>query len=441
MVPRVAVVFFIGAACLLAGCATKTVAPPPPGTTGPPAPHVNQPPDGWFAGSDPDDPSAGWQTLTGLYGGRYLDFALTGWSMFPGVPNSLLGPDSLLVLPAARRARKTFYEIYNDRLWIRQEGDTVHLNSFVVFPSGGSDTDSPYAVNVNTALLPDSLRKPVLTPGPANGSPVGFRVRVQVKDSAGQIEQPSESTTYPVYDPASVFHKPEINGYWELTLAGKGYAVVSAVDGDGAVDRSVDQRPGGAVGIADRVDAGGGSAEDVVLRAKVLTFYVNHPAVLLRDRPAFFPTPGATLPRNVGDPAAGRASTAFQLPAADDDWLDPTRLNPAGGAPYSYPQILRWKIAILGKRTGTDQDTCYILPNDYTSALPIRFTIPDWIAAGPVTVRVRLCDCLQCDALPGTRSCPFAGREVAPQQGTCTDTDIPCQLVDQTPDALTFNHR
>jgi hypothetical protein len=182
---------------------------------------VNQPPDTWFAGSDPDDPYAGWQTATGRYGGKFMDLAFTGWgSAFPGVPQSLLGPDSLLLLPAQRPARKTFYEIYNDRLWIRQEGDTVHLNSFVVFPGGGSDSDSPYAVNVNTVLLPDALKLPVYTPGPANGSPVGFRVRVQEKDAAGWVSQPTETTTYPVWDPASFLHKPEINGYWALTSAG-----------------------------------------------------------------------------------------------------------------------------------------------------------------------------------------------------------------------------
>jgi hypothetical protein len=262
-----------------------------------------------------------------------------------------------------------------------------------------------------------------------------------VKDAYGQVSQPSESLTYPVWDPASFLHQPEINGYWALTSAGKAYAVLHAVDGDGAVDRSVDQRPGGAVGIADRVDAGGGSAEDVALRDKVLTFFVNHAAVLLREQPAFFPTPGAVLPRTVGAAAAGRPSTAFRLPASDDDWLDPTRFNAVGGTPISYGPILRWKIAILGKRTGTAEDTCYVVPDEYTSAVPIQFTIPVWLAAGPVTVRIRLCDCVQCDAQPRTASCPFAGREVAPQQGSCTDTDIPCVLVDPGPAALTLNDR
>lgn len=388
----------------------------------PPAAGGNQPPDTWFAGSDPEDPAAGWQVATGLYGGRYMDFGLAGWSTFQGVPNSLLGPDSLLLLPAGRPPRKTFYEIYNDRLWIRQEGDTVHLNSFLVFPGGGSDLDSPYAVNVNTALLPDELKgKPVLTPGPANGSPIGLRIRVQNKDSAGQVTQPSETTTYPCFDPASVFHYPIINGYMSVTSAGRGYAVLHAVDGDGAVDRSVDERPGGAVGIADRVDAGHGSAEDVALRSKVLTFWVNHAPVLSRDFPAFRPLPNQVF-----------TTRLIQLNpvASDDDWLDPFLFNRPGGTPTNYGQILRWKIAVLGKFAGTAQDTCFIAPTDFSSPELVQFTLPAWIAAGSVTMRIRVCDCLQCDAMPGTPNCPFAGREVAPQQGSCVDTDIPCQVVD-----------
>jgi hypothetical protein len=430
---RVPVVFAFLALCALAGCATKTVNPSAPPPVTPPGPRVNQPPDSWFAGSDPDDPAAGWQVDTGLHAGRYIDLGLTGWGAFRGIPNSLLGPDSLLVLPANRPARKTFYEIFGDRLWIRQEGDTVHLNSYVVFPGGGFDQDSPYAVNVNTALLPDTLRgKPVLTRGPANGSPVGFRVRVQTKDATGTITQPSETTTFPVFDPASVFHYPIISGYWALTSVGKAYAVLRAVDGDGAVDRSVDQQLGGAVGVADRVDAGRGSAEDIALRAKVLTFYVNHPPVLLRDSPAFRPLPNQAF------------STRFihlDPVATDDDWLDPTIINPAGGPPANYGAILRWKVAVLGKLAGTNQDTCYVEPSEFTSPNTVQLTIPPWIAAGSITLRIRVCDCLQCDVTPGSRTCPFAGRESSPQQGNCTDTDIPCQLTAPGPGALGFNQR
>src|SRR5207244_12488116 len=164
--------------------------------------QMNFAPDSWFAGPAPGDPAAGWQTATGRFPGKYLAFPTEASWKQGGVPNSMLSQDSMLLFPALRRERRTFVEVYNDRLWLRQEGDTVHLNSWVIFPAGGFDRDSPYNVHVNTLL--DTVRVyhyPVLTPGPPNGSPVAFHVRVQVKDAAGQITNPSESAPYPVFDP------------------------------------------------------------------------------------------------------------------------------------------------------------------------------------------------------------------------------------------------
>src|SRR5262249_29321140 len=169
--------------------------------------QMNFAPDTWFAGADVNDCPSCWQTQTGLYGGKFIDFSNTGWSSFQGIPNSMLSADSLNKLPAQRRERKSFFEVYADRLWLRQEEDTVHMNSWVIIPGGGFDRDSPYAAKVNVALLPDELKgKLVLTPGAPNGSPIGFRVRIQVKDKSGNVTNPSETTTYPVFDPASVFH-------------------------------------------------------------------------------------------------------------------------------------------------------------------------------------------------------------------------------------------
>jgi len=388
--------------------------------------QMNFAPDTWFSGADPNDPAGGWATQAMPYGGKYKDFESTGWGAFTGVPNSMLTTDSLNVLPAFRSQRKSFFEVYNNKLWIRQENDTVHLNSWVIIPAGGFDKDSPYTVKVNTALVDstsDWLGKPVAVPGPPNGSPIGFRIRVQVKDTQGNVTQPSETTTYPVKDPASVFHQPVINGYWGVTSAGRAYAVIRAEDGDNTVDRRVDHQPGDAVGIADRVDAGGGTLEDKQLRSKVLTFYVNHAPLFTRTA-QFYPRPGVTLPRVI--PPSG--PTAWNLPATDDDWLDATRFNKVGGTPPDYGQILRVKIAILGKLAGTARDTCFIGPeyNYPLAAGTISFTIPNYIAQGAVTVRLRLCDCSACDALPGTASCPFIGRELTPAQGSCAETDIPC---------------
>ena len=389
--------------------------------------QMNFAPDTWFAGANPTDPAAGWLTAPMPYGGKYLDFQFTGWNPFPGVPNTMLTNDSLRILPSQRPERRSFFEIYNDRLWVRQENDTVHMNSWVIFPSGGFDRDSPYSVKVNTALLDSALiGKPVLTPGVPNGSPIGFRIRIQVKDKSGLVTQPSETTTYPVYDPASVFHQPVINGYWGLNTAGKAYAAIRAEDGDGTVDRRIDQRPGDAVGVADRVDAGGQDPLDVELRSKVLTFYVNHAPLLVRNLAVPSPRQGSTVTR----------TTTFRDQGTDDDWLDPTRFNAVGGTP-TYGIIIRLKAAVLGKTNpamipGPVRDTCYVQASEYNNNDPIQFNgtagIPTWIASGPITVRIRVCDCQQCDFNSGTSTCPFSAHEVSPGQGTCVDYDIPYNL-------------
>ena len=392
--------------------------------------QMNFAPDTWFSGADPNDPLAGWRTHTDGNGKRYwfMDFAATGWGAFQGLPGTQLSSDSLDVIPALRTERKTFFEMYNDRLWLHQEGDTVHMNTWVMFPTGGFDRDSPYSVKVNTALLPPALvGKPVVTPGPANGSPIGFRIRIPVKNSAGQLSVPSETTTYPVFDPASVFHQPVINGYTSIITAGRAYAEIRAEDGNGTVDRRVDQRPGGSVGIVDRVENGGASAEDIALRSKIVTFFVNKAPRLRRDA-TFRPTPNQLLTRN----------PILTMPADDVDQYDPqAAFNKVGGTP-AYGPILRRKIAIFGKHPATNRDTCYVVPTDFNFPNNITFNIPlDAIAPGNIVMRIRLCDCADCDNLPGTPTCTrFAGREGAASYGTCVDTDIACRLAAPEPSGI-----
>src|SRR5262245_9965798 len=198
-----------------AGCSKHATGVTKPPTGAPPNQAVNTPPDTWFAGPDPNDPAAGWLTDPGPFGGRYIQVSdAGGWNDFPGIPNSMFSADSLEILPKDRPERRTFLEVYGDRIWLRQDGDTVRMNSLVIFPSGGSDPDSPYSVLVGRFLLPPWLVGPVLTPGDPNGSPIGFRLRVQVKDMAGRVTLPSESTTYPNYDPESIFSNAAINGYY-----------------------------------------------------------------------------------------------------------------------------------------------------------------------------------------------------------------------------------
>jgi hypothetical protein len=198
------------------------------------------------------------------------------------------------------------------------------------------------------------------------------------------------------------------------------------VDGDGAVDRRIDNQPGEAVGIVDRVDAGGGSPEDVALRSKILTFYVDHPPQLLRENPGFRP---------VTDQVFTTRTLQLNLMAMDDDPFDAhafplSRIRNYShvGGPKGAP-ILRRRIAILGRYAGDpSRDTCFVAPGDYMKPM-LSLTIPDWIANGPITVLVRLCDCFSCDVRPGPGACPeFAGYELRPTFGTCVDTAIQCRL-------------
>jgi len=415
-----------------AGCSTRVVEPTKPPGPAPPQQQADVPPDTWFAGPDPNDASAGWQTEPGPFGGRFIPAPASGWYDFAGVPHTMLSADSLQLLPKARIEHRTFFEIYGDRVWLRQEGDTVHMNSFVVIPSGGSDPDSPYSIDAQRQFLPPWLASsPVLMPDSANGSPVGFRLQVELKDVLGRVSRPSETTTYPVFDPASVLNDPIVNGYQVMSEAGRAYAVARAVDGDGIADRRIDHQPGEAVGIVARVDAGGGSPEDRVLRRKILTFYVDHPPRLLQGDAAFRP-----VTNHVFTSRTLRALSDLSLLATDDDPFDALATPDRAGGPAGSP-ILRRRIAILGKSTADPaRDTCYVVPGEFLNA-PVSLTIPDWIANGPITLLVRLCDCFSCDVGAGPGACPeFAGAELRPTFGTCIDTAIPCQLAVPGPTAV-----
>ena len=402
--------------------------------------QMNFAPDTWYAGPDPNDVLAGWQSNLDGNGKRYwfVDLTNTGWIGFQGIPGSQMSRDSVLKLPSQRTERKSFFEIYNDRIWYRQEGDTVHMNSWVVLPTGGFDSDSPYRARINTELLSADLKNlPVTTPGGPNGSPIGFRIQVRVKagtDATNRVDAPSEGTTYPVMDPASVFNQPVTNGYWGMTSAGKAYAVVRAEDGDGTVDRRLDQRPGDAPGVADRVDGGTGSAEDIALRSKIMTFFVDRaPRLRTGAGSGFVPAANAII--------ANRVITAWNMPADDLDQYDPNAasFNKVGGTP-PYGQILRRKLAILGKLAGDPtRDTCFVVPNSFLAANNIGgFTIPSYIATGNITLRVRLCDCLECDDLSWPVQCGRDANllEPRPNTGRCVQTDIPLRLTAAEPGAV-----
>jgi hypothetical protein len=240
-------------------------------------------PESWWAGPDPSrfPPSSDGD-------GRAVD--VLDWAHFTTSPawppdgRGYFAPDSLQFLPHTRRPvnddfdRRTFYEIWGNRIYARSEGDVVHQGAWVVFATGGFDRDSPYMLHVspNAPTLPlgwqsQPDRYPVLFEQGVVGSPVGFRQQVPVRLPSGVLTQPSESITHPIYDVGSVFYDPTVASYWRMELPGKAYAMVPAVDGYGQVGRTNEDL----IAVADRVDAGLGSAEDQVLRRRVLTFLVQ----------------------------------------------------------------------------------------------------------------------------------------------------------------------
>jgi hypothetical protein len=402
--------------------------------------YMNFAPDTWIAGPDtsylfsPARPD-GWRTYQDLNRKRYwyVDAFTTPAAAlaFNGVSGTLLSRDSLLTLPAERVQRKTFMEVYNGRVWLHQEDDTVHMNSWVMFAAGGFDKDSPYRVKVDVPRLPLPLANvPVLTPAGPNGSPIGFHVGITFKDPGGSVSRPSEGPLYPVFNPATGAGDVKINGYASLTSSGRAFVVVRAEDGDGTTDGRIAQRPGDAVGVVERVESGGAEAEDVALRSRILTFYVDRVPALRRDA-TFRPTTTDTLAR----------STFFTMPATDVDQLDLSAGGNVPGGTPKYGAIVRRKIAIIGKRASDpSQNACYIIPAEFSGVTgnnigPI--VIPDSIAAGAIIVRVRLCDCVDCDFSPAPANCPaFQGRETVASHGRCIDIDIPCQLAGPSPATL-----
>ena len=202
-----------------------------------------------------------------------------------------MNDDSVRVLPALRPERKTFFEIYKNRIYVRAENDTVHMNSWVVLMSGGFDPDSPYAVHFSpnwptgapgSDSRPDTTRIApgtayVLHPGPANGSPIGFKGAIsnyltadRPRDHPFAFAGLSEFRSD--FGAERADHQRLLHGVGRRQglRAGQVRRCVREYAAGRAGRRHSErgQRPT-ARQIADRVDGGGGTAQEIELRKRM----------------------------------------------------------------------------------------------------------------------------------------------------------------------------
>ena len=368
--------------------------------------QYNFSPDSWFSGPDINSPSL----TTKTNGERYiLQGGLTG----AGVIGSLLSPDSTRILPALRTERRTFFEIWKDTVFVRQEGDTVHMNSWVMFHGGGFDRDSRYSVNVSALAeqLPGFPGGAALKPGPANGSPTGFRSQVVL--ALTPIGRPSitgVSNLYPLFDPNNVLNSPRIGGYHPMLQAGRAFAVMYAVDGDGSQDRRIeDPRE-----LVQKIEKGTATPAEQSLRSKVLTFEVNTAPFLVEDSPLL-------RPRTSVVDTFYSALWDLRLIGADADAFLP---GTTPGGP-SNTVTLRRSIRILGHDQAGNQVE-YIDPIPYLNQTNINFLVPPIIAPGPCILEVELCDCDTCEDFAGTGRCKIFRIPVhyQPPSSTTTSMDL-----------------
>jgi hypothetical protein len=351
--------------------------------------QYNFAPDTWIAGPDRAQ-CASCQTSA-----RGQPYVLAPFpSPLPPIAGSYLSPDSIGVMPALRPDRKTFFEIYRDSVFIRSEGDTVHMNSWVVMHFGGLDIDSPYSIDA-TPLSPGYVPGPVTTAGPPNGSPIGFHTTVSIRSSpTGRTIIQGQSGLFPVFNPNSQFDNPRVAAYLPMFQAGRVFVVPQAEDGDRTLDRRI---PDGRL-LVDAIENMTASDYERTLGGKVMTFHVNRPPVFRVSQPLFQPSPSRidTFTTN---------SWHMQFYTDDEDpFVQGT--PPGGPTPVTStsPKPLRLRISVLGLHTNGDS-LRYSDGLTYINDPVLDYFIPPGLglAPGRAIVNVELCDCFTCDDTYGGR--------------------------------------
>lgn len=385
--------------------------------------QLNYSPDTWWSGPDRDSPSF----FSKPNGERYT--TLFGGQLQGPIQGSLMSQDSTFILPASRTSRRTFLEIWKDTVWVRQEGDTVHLNSWLVIHGGGYDKDSRYAVKVNPIMrdkdddgnykFPEFIAQdgPVLVPGPANGSPIGFKSVVTMSlTPANQPSRTALSGLYPIYDPNDVFNLQRIAGYHPIFQAGRAFVVMQAEDADGDRDRRVtDGRD-----LVTRIENGTATPAEQALRPLVMTFYVDKPPYFETGHPLFRPRTAVvdTFTSLLWD---------LRIIAGDTDPFLPGSNTPPGGPSPNI--MLRTKLKVIG-RDLQGAPLTFVDNHAYVNQQNITLLVPSFLAGGPCTLEIELCDCEQCEEVPGTGRCvtlriPIYYAKAGSTQSSSLDTSRP----------------
>jgi hypothetical protein len=404
-------------------------------------------PDTWWAGPAPEDFPV---STDGEYGSRSVNVIQwpkpgdVGFNTNPPLPaGSTFGPDSFDYRPSRRLPPKrdferpgTFYEIYKDRLYARTEGDTVHMNSLIVLWNGGYDKDSRYIPRVDSTDL--HLREldgslatgAVLETAGRVGSPIGFRSQIATRLTPTDLKTfTAQTTLYPVYEPASVFRSPRLGGYWRMRGAGKAFAVARAEDADGGLDNAVNDP----VTLAEAVDhpVHGGTPAERAARRKVLVFYVDKaPALVRNGSPEFRPREGESITT---------VQWNFLLRGMDLDPFDPEDFSIGGGGPTAKT-IIRYKVTLYGKDLeGRNTSWTYLDPlglpyiqtlgGDHAlTFIPGGSMANNPFASGPIRVSSQICDCSDCQIVPGQGRCvdgidPITG-EVPPDRADFSANNV-----------------
>lgn len=377
---------------------------------------MNFSPDTWWAGPD----LALWPASSDG-DGRAVDVLVwpapnrPQFETSPPLPTGFyLGTDSLQYRPSRRLPpgrdpqRRTFYEIYKNRIYARSEGDTVHINSWVMLVNGGYDKDSRYNVRADSTdpVLHDPVtgalvQAPVVEDAGKIGSPIGFRsIIINRLTPAGVKSSPAQSSLYPIYEPASVFRSPRLAGYWRMFQAGRAFALGRAEDADGGIDNTVTDP----VKLVENVEDGTASPTEIAYRRKVIAFYVDKAPALLRQNASFRPTAGQTFSTNLW---------SFNLIAQDTDPFDPSVESPGAGGPTSST-VIRFKVTLTGTNlAGRDTSWTYLTSTGpfilTAGSIPFSFTLGGAggspFASGPIDVRIQTCDCIDCEGAPGQGRC------------------------------------